>query len=166
MDNNKIFFAYNQTQKIFLLCSHKPSLPCEREGDRLRWWDSDKNDFYLSFCTMWRTESLRHSLKLVPPPFHKGGSVSAKLLDRFLYESHNRKRSPSLSQWRLGLCEHSKKIFVFDYKLKMFYCYPNLNFCTFLEMFLSYQKLDFYKFSNPQKHYFISRKLDLHEPPL
>ena len=78
-----------------------------------------------------------------PPPFHKGGSVCANIARKFLCLITN-----------------------FDYKLRMFYYYPNLNFCTFLEMFLSYQKLDFYKFSNPQKHYFISRKLDLHEPPL
>ena len=36
-----------------------------------------------AFFTLWRTESLRHSLKLVPPPFHKGGLVCAKLLDGF-----------------------------------------------------------------------------------
>ena len=151
----------------------------------MRWWDSDKNDFYISFCTLWRTESLRHSLKLVPPPFHKGGLVweklldgfstslsakisrvvegadpyrlchdtipqprrrlyllkscravpwcrrykqhgfnkpagasprpttwvYAKILDGFLYESLHRKRSPSLSQGRLGLCEDFRWIF-------------------------------------------------------
>ena len=74
-----------------------------------------------------------------PPPFHKGGSVCANIARRF---------------------------FVFDYKLRMSYYYPNLKIRTFLESFLSYQKLNFYKFSNPQKHYFISQNFGLHKPPL
>ena len=81
-----LIFEYFRIRRNIILSAESliyMSLPCEREGDRLRWWDSDKNAFYISFCTLWRTESLRHSLKLVPPPFHKGGSACAKLWDNF-----------------------------------------------------------------------------------